>query len=147
MSSEQVVGSSDPLSPPSLSHSSASTANGTGTPPEPGSPTVRKAQLGKGRTWSRDIASPALNADLAISAPEFTQMLIDEQTLPALPDAMLEEPDADEISDKLSERKGEMPESKDLVNRELSWIEFNKRVLSMAEREDMPLLERVGRPS
>jgi hypothetical protein len=108
---------------------------------------VRKAQLGKGRTWSRDIASPALNADLAISAPEFTQMLIDEQTLPALPDAMLEEPDADEISDKLSERKGEMPESKDLVNRELSWIEFNKRVLSMAEREDMPLLERVGRPS
>lgn len=77
-------------------------------------------------------------------------MLIDEQTaLPALPDPVVGdaglEPDADEeISDKLSERRFDMPEPKDLVNRELSWIEFNKRVLGMAEREDLPLLERVG---
>ena len=28
-------------------------------------------------------------------------------------------------------------------NRELSWIEFNARVLSLAERQDVPLLERV----
>ena len=28
-------------------------------------------------------------------------------------------------------------------NRELSWLEFNQRVLSQAFREDLPLLERV----
>jgi polyphosphate kinase len=29
------------------------------------------------------------------------------------------------------------------INRELSWIEFNARVLELAEQEDMPLLERM----
>ena len=29
------------------------------------------------------------------------------------------------------------------INRELSWIEFNQRVLSEAQRDDLPLLERV----
>jgi len=30
-----------------------------------------------------------------------------------------------------------------LLNRELSWLDFNERVLAMAEREDVPLLERA----
>ena len=30
-----------------------------------------------------------------------------------------------------------------MVNRELSWLEFNKRVLSEALREDLPLFERL----
>ncbi|MFI3244637.1 MAG: polyphosphate kinase 1, partial [Akkermansia sp.] len=29
------------------------------------------------------------------------------------------------------------------INRELSWIEFNQRVLSQAIRPDLPLLERL----
>ncbi|MFN6093364.1 MAG: hypothetical protein ACK49J_00065, partial [Verrucomicrobiota bacterium] len=29
------------------------------------------------------------------------------------------------------------------INRELSWVEFNQRVLNEALREDLPLLERV----
>ena len=32
------------------------------------------------------------------------------------------------------------------LNRELSWIEFNQRVLNEALREDLPLLERVTHP-
>src|SRR5206468_8214703 len=30
-----------------------------------------------------------------------------------------------------------------LLNRELSWLDFNARVLALAEREDVPLLERA----
>ena len=30
-----------------------------------------------------------------------------------------------------------------LLNRELSWLDFNERVLAMAERDDVPLLERA----
>ncbi|KAI9018844.1 polyphosphate kinase [Hyaloraphidium curvatum] len=123
--------------------------------------------LEKTRTWSRDKPHPdprspntyvPTDPELppegitpSLSAQEFTQMLIEDQqattVLPVLPGALLD-PDADaagdpdEISDKLSERRGEMPDPKDLVNRELSWIEFNKRVLAMAERTDLPLLER-----
>ena len=29
------------------------------------------------------------------------------------------------------------------LNRELSWVDFNDRVLQLAERSDQPLLERV----
>ena len=29
------------------------------------------------------------------------------------------------------------------INRELSWLEFNQRVLDQAARNDLPLLERV----
>src|SRR5256714_1618171 len=29
------------------------------------------------------------------------------------------------------------------INRELSWIEFNARVLELAEQEDIPLMERL----
>src|SRR6478736_6652250 len=29
------------------------------------------------------------------------------------------------------------------LNRELSWLDFNERVLAMAERDELPLLERV----
>ena len=31
----------------------------------------------------------------------------------------------------------------DLVDRELSWLDFNSRVLDLAEDESLPLLERV----
>ena len=30
-----------------------------------------------------------------------------------------------------------------LINRELSWLDFNERVLSIAQDPDVPLLERV----
>ena len=30
-----------------------------------------------------------------------------------------------------------------LLNRELSWLDFNDRVLALAERDDVPLLERA----
>ena len=36
-----------------------------------------------------------------------------------------------------------MSEKYRFFNRELSWIEFNARVLAQAERSDVPLLERV----
>ena len=29
------------------------------------------------------------------------------------------------------------------INRELSWLEFNQRVLDQAHRKELPLLERV----
>ena len=29
------------------------------------------------------------------------------------------------------------------INRELSWLDFNSRVISLAEQEDTPLLEKV----
>lgn len=142
------------------------------TPPEPSSPVPSSPLLNKARppvlqkrTWSREgtgvSASPSLGPNgtppsslngtvhgpttPSLSAEEFTQMLIEDQNvmLPELPGAALEA-EAEDISDKLSERRGDLPEPRDLVNRELSWIEFNKRVLAMAEREDIPLLERVG---
>ena len=33
-----------------------------------------------------------------------------------------------------------------MLNRELSWLDFNARVLALAERDDVPLLERVTHP-
>src|SRR5918997_3080597 len=36
-----------------------------------------------------------------------------------------------------------VPAAERFYNRELSWLEFNARVLSLAERSDVPLLERV----
>jgi polyphosphate kinase len=36
-----------------------------------------------------------------------------------------------------------MPEAAHLIDRELSWLSFNERVLEMAEDESVPLLERV----
>ena len=35
------------------------------------------------------------------------------------------------------------PASSRLLNRELSWVEFNARVLELAEDDQLPLLERV----
>jgi polyphosphate kinase len=34
-------------------------------------------------------------------------------------------------------------ETHNFINRELSWIEFNRRVFSEAQREDLPLMERI----
>ena len=42
-----------------------------------------------------------------------------------------------------SRRKFNLDDSQWYLNRELTWLEFNRRVLQMAEKEDTPLLERV----
>src|SRR5205085_11519035 len=39
--------------------------------------------------------------------------------------------------------KTPVPEAPTLLNRELSWLDFNERVLALAADESMPLLERV----
>jgi polyphosphate kinase len=39
--------------------------------------------------------------------------------------------------------EGETPSDARLLNRELSWLDFNARVLALAERDDVPLLERA----
>ena len=36
-----------------------------------------------------------------------------------------------------------MPEAAHLIDRELSWLSFNERVLEMAEDTSIPILERV----
>ena len=36
-----------------------------------------------------------------------------------------------------------MPEAAHLIDRELSWLSFNERVLEMAEDSSIPILERV----
>jgi polyphosphate kinase len=38
-------------------------------------------------------------------------------------------------------------DSENYVNRELSWLDFNERVLSLVERPDFPLLEKAGSPA
>jgi polyphosphate kinase len=40
-------------------------------------------------------------------------------------------------------RKFDLDDPQWYLNRELTWLEFNRRVLQMAEKEDTPLLERV----
>jgi polyphosphate kinase len=36
-----------------------------------------------------------------------------------------------------------MPEAQHLIDRELSWLSFNERVLEMAEDQSIPLFERI----
>src|SRR4029077_303798 len=43
----------------------------------------------------------------------------------------------------VAERALEVPPRERFDNRELSWLEFNARVLALAENGDIPLLERV----
>jgi polyphosphate kinase len=42
-----------------------------------------------------------------------------------------------------SRKKFDLDDPQWYLNRELTWLEFNRRVLQMAEHEDIPLLERV----
>src|SRR5947199_571182 len=52
----------------------------------------------------------------------------------AIPDLLERAPDAAPPA---------LDDSRLYANRELSWLDFNDRVLQLTEREDMPLLERV----
>ncbi|MFO7580266.1 MAG: polyphosphate kinase 1 [Nitrosomonas halophila] len=50
---------------------------------------------------------------------------------------------ADNESSLIATNKSDIPISKQFLNRELSQIEFNRRVLAQAENEQVPLLERL----
>ena len=43
----------------------------------------------------------------------------------------------------MAKSKAFVPPAPTLLNRELSWLDFNERVLALAADESMPLLERV----
>jgi transglutaminase/protease-like cytokinesis protein 3 len=50
-------------------------------------------------------------------------------------------------NDKRELQAGEEPLPNDrFFDRELSWLKFNKRVLELAQDEDLPIIERRSRP-
>ena len=55
----------------------------------------------------------------------------------------VEEPDAAVVSDATEQPVRELSDPKNFINRELSWLEFNRRVLEEAQDPTQPLIERV----
>lgn len=51
---------------------------------------------------------------------------------------------AESAAKELQADEVDLRSRKHYINRELSWMEFNDRVLQLAERADLPLLERLG---
>jgi polyphosphate kinase len=76
---------------------------------------------------------------------------VSEPAVEALPDRVTaaeptkagEPPEAGELADRRHPGAVDLADPALYINRELSWLEFNDRVLQLAEDESLPLIERV----